>query len=428
MRTATIRQFPILYILLAAFLCSGFSRVGLSQEGWTRFRGPNGTGVVASAKLPTRITNDHYVWETSLAGTGSSSPVIWNDKIFVTSCDQETAKLTLQCLNVKTGDELWQQSFESSPYRLHSRNSFASGTPAVDKKHVYIAFADPQHTKLVALDHQGNQKWERDFGTWISQHGFGASPMVYNDKVVFFNSQQAERVRRGSPGESRMIAVRCQDGTDVWAAPLKATRSCYAVPSIFKNAQGQEQLVCCNTGDGFFSLNPETGKRNWATLPFRMRTVASTLVADGLIIGSNGSGGGGNYLVAIRPDETGKSEPAKVYEIQRANYVPSPIAVDGKLFLFTDKGIAQCVNLQTGESQWQQRLAKGFSGSPVATAGHIYVVDEDGNLYVIEVSDKYHQVSKHALGESSRATPAIANDHIYVRTESRLICIGNKAN
>lgn len=400
----------------------------LGQEAWTRFRGPNGSGLAMDAELPAPISPENYLWEKSLAGTGSSSPVLWGDRLFVTSCDSKSAELTLQCLSAESGDELWKKNFPSSPYRMHSRNSFASGTPAVDQDHVYIAYADPQHTMLVALDHRGNQKWERDFGTWVSQHGFGVSPMIYEDKVIFFNSQQAQQVRQGSPGESRVIAVSCRDGSDIWTAPLTATRACYSVPGVYQDANGKNQLVCCNTGDGFFSLDPETGEQNWSTLPFRMRTVAATLVADGLIIGSNGSGGGGNYLVAIRPGDTTTQAPKKAYEIQRANYVPSPIAVDGKLFLFTDKGIAQCVDLQTGKTHWQQRLAKGFSGSPVATAGHVYVMDEDGNLYVISVDKTYRLISKHALGESTRATPAIADNRLFLRTDSRLICVGNQKN
>ncbi len=420
------KLFLVFAIALTGVIQNGAKSQG--QENWPRFRGTNGSGLAEQADLPAAITRQNYLWEVDLAGAGSSSPVIWGNKLFVTSCDPQTAELTLQCLDAQTGAEIWKTTYPSSPYHIHARNSFASGTPAVDQDHVYIAYANPEHTWLVAVDHNGQQKWQRDFGTWISQHGFGASPMVYKDKVIFFNSQQAERVPSGSPGESRVIAVSCKDGSDIWKAPLTATRTCYAVPSIYKNAKGEDQLVSCNTGDGFFSLDPETGKRNWATLPFKMRTVASTLIADGLIIGSNGSGGGGNYLVAIRPDREGVNAPVKAYEIQRANYVPSPVAVDGKLFLFTDKGIAQCVDLQTGKMHWQQRLAKGFSGSPVATANHVYVMDEDGNLYVIAVSDSYELVSKHPLGESTRATPAIAGNRLYLRTDSRLICVGNQAN
>jgi outer membrane protein assembly factor BamB len=250
--------------------------------------------------------------------------------------------------------------------------------------------------------------------------------MVYQDKVIFFNSQQAENLEPGqTPGTSRVIAVFSKDGTDAWTANLTATRTCYAVPTVFTGADGKDQIVSCNTGDGFFSLDPETGKRNWSTLPFKMRTVAATLVADGLVIGSNGSGGGGNYLVAIRPatDSVSKT-PEAVYTLQKSNYVPSPVAVNGKLFFFTDKGIGNCVDLKTGELNWQQRISSGFSGSPVANQENIYIMDEDGNVYVIAASDKFKLIGKHPLGESSRATPAIWDNKLYFRTESKLFCVG----
>jgi outer membrane protein assembly factor BamB len=393
---------------------------------WPRFHGNNGNGLALNAKIPGKLTEEDFVWKADLAGGGSSSPVVWHDRLFVTSCDQKTGKLTLQCFDRTQGKQIWSKDFQQSVYRVHGRNSFASSTPAVDEDHVYIAYADPEHTILKALDHDGNEKWTRDFGTWISQHGFSASPMVYKDKVIFFNSQQAHRVPAGaSPGQSRVVALKSSDGSDIWTAPLTPTRSCYALPCVYKNADGKDELVSCNTGEGFFSLDPETGKRNWATLPFRQRTVASTLFADGLIIGSCGSGGGGNYLVAIRPEASGTA-PEKAYEVKRANYVPSPVAVNGSLFLFTDKGIAQCVDLQTGGQHWQERVAKGFSGSPVATSEHIYILDEEGNLHVLAAAREFDEVCVLPLGESSRATPTIVKDHMYLRTDSKLICVGAK--
>ena len=399
-----------------------------AQENWTRFRGPNGTGLALDADLPTKLSEENYLWKKKLAGEGSSSPVTWGEKLFITSCDPKSAELTVQCLNAKTGDEHWKKSFQSTAYRIHKWNSFASSTPAVDENNLYITYADPEHTMLVALDHDGNIVWERDFGTWQSSHGFSASPMVHKDKVILFNSQQAQRLKPDQqPGKSRLIAVNRKDGSDAWETPLTTTRTCYSVPSLYVDDGGNEHIVSCNTGDGFFSIDPANGSKNWSLEPFKMRTVAAPLIADGLILGSNGSGGGGNYLVAIRPDKTGKNAPEKVYEIQKANYVPSPVAIDGKLFLFTDKGIGRCFELQTGKLLWEERITSAFSGSPIATAKNIFVMDPDGEIFILEVSDKYKLVSKHDLGEESRATPAVANNRMFLRTKSHLICVGKQS-
>ena len=421
---------PACWTCTCCFICLLCAVVApvFSRQNWDRFHGSNGSGLAESAELPTNWTDTEYLWQVKLAGMGCSSPVIWNDRLFVTSCNSQTGELKLQCFDVDSGKQLWLREFQSPPYPVHSRNNFASATPAVDADQVYISYANPDHTMLVALDHDSNEIWQRDFGTWVSQHGFSVSPIVYKEKIIFFNSQQSEQLQPGeSPGTSRVIAVNRKDGSDAWTTQMTANRACYSVPCVYTDANGREQIISYDSADGFFGLDPETGKQNWAVFPFEMRTVASTLIADGLVIGSNGSGGGGNYLVAIRPDATSPTKaPEQVYTLQKSNYVPSPIAVNGLLFFFTDKGIGNCVDLQTGKLHWSERLSAGFSGSPVATSKSIYVMDEDGMVFVIAPSTQFNLLGKHPLGEPSRSTPAIGDNKIFFRTESQLFCVGNK--
>ena len=395
-----------------------------AQSDWTRFRGPNGTGVVADANLPAQWKEPN--WEVTLAGTGTSSPVAWQDRIFVTSCDKKTAKISLECLSLKNGQQLWIKGFESKTYTLHRNNSYASSTPAVDKDHVYILVTNTETTQLIALDHAGEEVWRRDFGSFSSSHGFGTSPMLFEDLVVFFHSQSAEQLPQGQqPGQSQMVAVNRLTGKDAWKTDFKTKRVCYGVPSVWKNQDGEPQLVNCNTGDGFFGVAPKTGEQLWSALPFKMRVVASPLVVDDMVIGSCGSGGGGNYLIAYRPEATvtdGKPQPA--YRVRNSNYVPCPIAVNGLLFVFSDKGIAMCVDVKTGEQHWQERITKRFSSSPVADKNHVYAVDEDGIVHVIKASKSYEKVSEYDLGTPTRATPMIMNGQLFFRAKSKLICIG----
>ncbi len=394
-----------------------------SADDWPRFRGPNGMGHAVETGLPLTWTEEDYRWKKELAGSGSSAPVIWGNRLFVTSCDADTAEFFVQCLDVATGKQLWRNRYSSQPYRLHRRNSYASSTPVVDEDHLYIAYASPDHTYLVALNHQGKEVWRRDFGRWVSMHGFGASPMVYGDKVVLINSQQSDRLPPDvEPGRSRAIAVDRLTGQDVWTTQLGTTTANYSVPCVFSQ-DGQDQLIACSTAEGFFSLDPDTGAFNWKTPAFRMRTVASPVLEGNLLLGSTGSGGGGNYLVAARIGDQGVE---KVYEVtQAANYVPSPIVCNGFVFLFSDKGIASCVKAESGEVQWKKRIAKGFSGSPVAAAGHIYVMDEAGNVVVLAATADFVEPNIHPLGETSRSTPAIANGHLYFRTDTQLFCLGS---
>lgn len=413
--------------LAALFACLLLNNSLNAQQDWTRFRGPNGTGVVADADLPTSLKQP--LWKTKLAGVGNSSAVAWGDRIFVTSCDMQTAEIRLQCLSMKDGGEEWIKLFESTPYHLHGRNTFAASTPAVDQDHIYACIADLDHTVLVALGHEGEEVWRRDFGPFASSHGFGASPIVQKDLVILSHSQAKEQLPAGvAPGQSRLIAVNRRTGQDVWSLDLTTSRVCYGVPCVWKDADGKEQLVNCNTGDGFYGVDPETGIKLWSGLPFKKRVVATPLVAGGLLIGSCGSGGGGNYLVALDPNKCAAGLSTKnlqpTYTVRSSNYVPCPVAVGDLLFIFNDKGVVHCVDLKTGKPHWKQRVSAGFSGSPVANGAYVYAADEEGNAYVIKAGETFEQVGKFSLGEPTRATPMIARDKIFFRTDSQLMCFG----
>lgn len=416
MRASTWTSLIILVFILAVQL------PGECQD-WNRFRGPNGTGVVADAKLPSEWKKAK--WEINLAGSGNSSPVAWGDHVFVTSCDMTTAAVTVECFHLVDGKRAWAKTFESKPYHLHDRNAFAASTPAVDRDHVYLSMANPDQTILVALSHEGKEVWRRDFGRWISSHGFAHSPIVHEDIVVFCDSQSNQPDSNGvEPGFSRMIGIDRMTGKDVWTTALTTRRSCYSVPCVWKDSAGAAQLVNCNTGDGFYSIDPANGQKKWSALPFKMRTVASILAVENLLIGSCGSGGGGNYLVAFKPDDRSTGKPTKAaYRVRQANYVPCPVAVNGLLFVFNDKGIGQCVDLKTGKSNWKKRLPGAFSSSPVANEQHIYLVAEDGKGLVVEASRDFNIVSKFDLGEATKATPMIYKDKLYFRTLTKLICV-----
>ncbi len=393
-----------------------------AQEGWTRFRGPNGSGLAPGQELPTTWQESDYHWTAPLKGSGSSSPVLWNNRLFITSANPQTAEFHVQCFDADSGKLKWTKSFPSQAYRVHNMNSFASSTPAVDADRVYVTYANPDHTYLIALDHDGNEQWQRDFGRWVSAHGFSISPLVYKDSVILCNSQQATGLRTGvQPGQSELIAVRCETGKDLWRTPLKGTRANYSLPAVLRRQGHPDELVGCTQAEGFFGFDPATGKINWSEKVFRMRTVASTLIANELFFGSNGSGGGGNYLVAATRNSKGFE---KKYEVNRsANYVSTPIAVNGLLFLFGDKGVGSCLDLESGTEHWRKRLASSFSGSPVSNGKHIYVMEPEGEVIVLEAAAEFKVAGRVKLGETTRATPAIANGHIYFRTDTRLFAL-----
>ncbi len=392
----------------------------VAQE-WTRFRGPNGTGVSDTKTIPTKWTADDYNWSVDLPGIGNSSPVVWGEKLFVLSADPKSATRYVICINTKDGSTQWTKEYASEPHHLHPRNTFGSGTPAVDAERVYVSWSTPKETTLKALDHAGNEQWSLDLGRWVSQHGYGNSPIVYEDTVILFNSQQADQLKSGEkPGESAMIALDRETGKVRWQSPRVSVRANYGTPCILETVAGP-QLLATSTGEGVFSLNPKTGEKNWGIDAFSMRTVSSPIVAGGLIFGSTGSGGGGNYLVAVKPG----AQPEIVYDFKRnAPYVPTPVAHGDLVFLFGDKGVGTCINAKTGEAHWTERLGSGFSGSPVIAGDAVYGIDEDGVVVVVAASKEFQLLGKMPLGEPSRATPAISGGHMYLRTYSKLFSIG----
>ncbi len=402
------------------------SALAVAQE-WTRFRGPDGTGVSEATSIPVQWTESDYRWRTRLPGKGHSSPVVWGDRVFLLSADPQLAARIVLCLDARTGKILWQREYASTTHPLHPRNTFASSTPAVDHERVYVAWATPDQVTLCALDHEGNEVWAKNLGTWVSQHGFGSSPIVHEDLVILFNSQQAEELDPGQkPGRSEMMAFDAATGELRWSQPRTTTRVCYSTPCIYYPKDGPPELIGCNTGDGIFSLNPRTGRPNWSLQVLDMRSVASPIVVGDLVLASNGVGGfASNYLVAVR----GGASPREAYRVtKKAGYVPTPIARGDLVFTFFDGGFAKCFEAATGEEIWSKRLTAGFSGSPVLVRDKLYCIDDKGDVLVLAADREFRELARNSLGEPSRATPAVSGGRMFLRTESQLFCIGGEGN
>ena len=428
-----LSEFPMNKAFLAAILLTAIvSSMTANGSEWSRFRGPNGTGIGDGNSIPVEFTEDDYNFKTKLpGGSGCGSPVVWGDKVFVLSANPEDATRYMVCIHATSGDILWQKEFKSEVHHLHDRSSFASCTPAADEEHVYVAWSTPKETLFKAFKHDGTEAWSNDLGTWQSQHGFGTSPIIYKDLVILHNSQQANQLDEGEkPGESRMMAFDRRTGKEKWRKELVSVNVCYSVPFIHQAADGTDELVCSCTGNGIFSLDPMTGEQKWAVNDglFSMRTVGSPVEAGGLIFGSTGSGRySSNYIVAVKPGPDAEL----AYKIENGNnfkapYVPCLIADGDLLFCLYDRGFASCVDAKTGEIYWTERTNAAFSGSPVRIGDRIYCVDEVGVVWVFAASPQYKLLAKSDLGEESRSTPAVANGQLYLRTYSHLISVGGK--
>jgi outer membrane protein assembly factor BamB len=395
---------------------------------WTRFHGADGAGYVADGSIPVSWTDADYSWRRSLDANDVGSPVVHGGRVYYLISKPEAERIGLESVDLKTGAVRWTREFAHPKHHLHNRNSFASSTPAVDEANVFVAWANPEHTYLKCFDHEGEELWSRDFGTWQSQHGFGTSPRIFGSLVLLLNSQQKDELKAGEkPGQSRMIAVDRNSGETVWETPLTTTRVCYGVPAIFEH-NGTTQIIDAETGDGMFGLDAKTGKMLWNLKVFEMRICSSPLIVGDLAISSSGSGGGGNHLVAVRIPKSPGEQPEEVYRIERgAPYVPTAAVKGDRLFMIDDKGIASCVNALTGEELWFQRIGGSVGASPIVVGNVMLVISLDGKATTIKASDKFEELGSFDLGGPVGATPAYAEGRLLLRVGNELRCLGGKA-
>jgi outer membrane protein assembly factor BamB len=404
-------------------LCCCFGSNALAQE-WTRFRGPNGSGVSETDSIPAQWTDADFAWKITLPGIGHSSPVVWGERLFLMSADPESATRYVLSISTKDGKILWKRDYPSQVHHLHKKSSYASVTPVVDAESMVTAWSTPEHTYVAAFTHDGTELWKTDIGGWIGQHGYGTSPMFIGNLVVITSSQEPEKRENGfTPKDCFVVALDRKTGQVAWKTPRKIDTASYSVPCIRTSAAGREELVLNSTAEGIFGLDPQTGRELWSTGPvFTMRTVSSPILWKDLVYGTTGSGGGGNYLVAFKPGDT---EPK--YQLKKEMpYVPTPVFHGDLLFLWSDKGIVTCVKPDTGEQVWQQRVRGNFSGSPIRAGNKIFCTDEDGTVIVLAAGSEFKELGRNALGELSHSTPAVSGGKMFVRTISHLYAIQGK--
>jgi outer membrane protein assembly factor BamB len=392
----------------------------VAGQQWNRFRGPNGSGQSDATTVPATWSTKDYHWRVKLPGIGHSSPVIWGNRIYVTSAIEKDATQIIRCLDTSDGGLIWKRQFESTTYKKNLFNSYAAATPAVDQDHVYLSWTTPQEYTLLALDQDnGRLVWRRNLGPYVAQHGSGASPILFEDMVIVPNEQI---------DNSSAIAVDRMTGQTRWKTDLPVKIGGYATPCIYRPDDGPPQLILSGSEFGLISLDPRTGQKNWQIEVFPARVVGSPVIAAGLIFGNCGEGGGGKRLVAVRPgDPANGNQPELVYDHTKSMpYVPTPVALGRLLFLFADSGVVTCLDAPTGEIHWQQRIGGNYFGSPVRVGDRIYCISRQGEMVVLAAADKYKLLARINLEEPSHSTPAIADGVMYLRTASHLMAVGGK--
>ncbi len=389
-----------------------------AQE-WPRFRGPNGTGAASAPGIPTAWTEKDYNWKVALPGVGHSSPVVWGEKIFVTSAEPKTGKRILLCLSTRDGKTLWSHESDARAYKIHRSNSFATSTPVLDAERVYVLWVTPEQLTATAYSHDGKETWHADLGKFKSQHGAGVSPIRFDDLLIVPNDQD----NGGS-----VIALEAATGKVRWQTPRQSKNATFSTPCVFQPAGKPPELIFTNWQLGVTALDPKSGKTAWSASVFDTKTqeraIASPVVAGDLILATSGFVTGKKEFVALRPGPDG---PKEVWRMDRAvSYLPTPLVKGDRIFLCTETGIASCLEAATGKVIWQERLGGNFSASPVSTGPYIYCLASNGDVTVLQAGDEYRVVGKSSLREPTQSTPAIAGGRMYFRTEKSLFSLGGR--
>jgi outer membrane protein assembly factor BamB len=395
-------------------------------QEWTRFRGPNGQGISDARTMPVKWTEKDYNWKVKLPGGGHGSPVLWNDKVFVTCEDPETTGGILFAISVSDGRVLWQKKYKLTPYRFHNDNSYATSTPVVDVEGVYVLWQTNGETIIAGLDHTGREFWQRTLPGINSRFGPGTSPMLFDDIVVFTHEQW----EGGKDKQSEWIALDRLTGETRWTTKRNNKQISYSTPCVYSPEGREPELIFASEAHGISGVDPHTGKVIWeldSALPARV--VSSPVIAEDLLIGSCGKGGAGLQLSAVRPGSPDNPEKATlVYKCtgKTAPYVPTSLAKDGLLFTFHDRGDVSCLRSQTDQVLWSERPGGMFYGSPVWVNGLLYCINRKGEVLVLKAAPTYELLAVNPLGEKSQATPAVASGKMYLRTYSHLISIGGR--
>jgi outer membrane protein assembly factor BamB len=416
-------RFPIT-LLTSLILLLG----SLHAEEWPGWRGPRGDGTSREKGIPlTWSETENIRWKTPIPGKGHSSPIVWGERVFVTTCLEDKGERVLMCLDRRDGKVLWQQVVVTAKLeKKHPLNSFASATPVTDGKDVWVAFLAYPDMQAACYDFDGKRIWQRSPGKLLSVHGFCSSPILYKNLVILNGDQDAK---------AYLVALDKETGEERWRIDRPNRTRSYCTPILIhaKNNPERTQLVLsgskCVTG-----YDADTGKLLWIIDGPTEQYVASLVYLDGVLFLTTGFPE--YHLMGISPEGSGNITaskyirwhiPHKINHLNRnsgASYVPSPIAANGHFYVVSDTGYLSCLETQTGERLWKEKLGKHHSASPVLADGHLYFLDDEGNLFVLKASDKFELVHKNKLGEECYASPAISRGQIFIRALHNLYCIG----
>lgn len=419
------------WVLLPAVLCSV-----ARGENWPQFRGPTGQGISTEKNLPvTWNRTDNIVWRTAIPGIGWSSPAVWGDRIFLTATDEAGERCHVLCNDRDSGKLLWNvEVFRQTPTRKEGKNSYATPTPATDGQRVYAFFSAGG---VASLTFDGKIAWTNTQNGFYSQHGLGASPILYKDLVLMpwdhsIRDGPEPRIGWQIPwDQSFVLALDKGSGRERYRAMRGMSRIGHMTPQIVE-VDGKQQLVSA-AGDVIEGFDPDTGKRIWWVYAGGEGVVPSPVIGDGMVIASSGFPTPVNNRpihAALRAFRLGGQG-----DVTQSNFaweqkkfvpmIPSPLLADHLVYSVKENGWAMCLDDSDGKILWEKRLEGTYSASPLWIDGKVYFLSEDGDTTVLQAGRQFKELAFNELHEPTQASMAVSAGRLFIRTEKGLYCIGN---
>ncbi|TWU37135.1 outer membrane protein assembly factor BamB family protein [Novipirellula artificiosorum] len=421
-----------------------FVVVNSSQaDNWPQWRGPTGDGVIEETEVPTEWDEESGVqWKCPLPGWGDSTPAIWGDAVFVTSCVDEESLVLLK-INKKTGEVEWTRQVGTATalrvkvlkkvpemrrhQQFHDSHNMASPSPTTDGELVIAHFGNGD---LAAYDFQGNLLWKRnlqqDHGDYTIWWGHANSPVLHGDLVISVCMQDSCSDLPGDVSPSYVVAHDKRTGKQKWKT-MRMTSARgehgdgYTTP-LLRHAGERTELIVMG-GQMLDAYDPATGKQLWRLSDLDgNRVIPNPIVADQLIIATQGMR---QAMLAIRPSGDGDlSRKDIVWSFdQGTSDSPSPVVWEDFVFFISNNGIARCLDLHTGQEHWKERLAGEYRASLLAADGKVYFFNMDGLATVVSASKDFRRLSENQLQDRTLASPAVSDGTIFVRGRTSLYCL-----
>jgi outer membrane protein assembly factor BamB len=390
-------------------------------KDWHRFRGPGGSGVSAYTNIPTSWngkTGEGILWKTKVPLPGNNSPVVWDDRVFLSGADKNNQQV--YCFDAFSGKLLWTDdvvhvSQDAEPAKVFEYTGFAASTMTTDGRRVYVIFPTGD---VVCFDFEGRKIWQKNLGIPDSAYGYASSLEMYQNLLLIQYDQGG-----AEDGLSKFLALDGFSGRIVWETKRPVANS-WTTP-IIADLDGQYRLITVAV-PWVIAYDSADGTEIWRVECMSGDAAPSPIYAGGLVFVIEPD----TRLIAIKPDGRGDVTKTHIaWKTERGGpNICSPVSNGKVVFILFSEGLIRCHKVTDGTLVWEKDLRENFQASPSIVGDKLYLLDEEGVMYIIEIGPEYKELTKCELGEKCNASPAFADGRIYIRGLENLYCIGLAAN